>query len=605
MSFFPFLHFFDSLAYLYLAVFILLKNPKALVNRLMAAVVTAMMVWSFTMIFVHNPLVSKKTATFAAHINAFGWCTFSSFMLWFVLAYTGKTAILKKKWLYLVLFLPSLFFLYKQWTGYILVDYTMHFYGWKAVWSTSIWPHLYSAYYLSYITISLNLILKYKKKAVNPVKKKQASVMFYSLLAVIIMGTMTDMVLPLSGIDDVPNLANTIALLWAVAVVYAMTRYRFLTVTPEIAAENIISTMYDCLILLDTGGMIITVNNATLNLTGYMIEQIRGKPLEFLLSEGGNAGDVFEEIARDGNVKNKDLIIKCSEGKEIPVLLSSSVLLNEHGAPAGIVCVARDISERIKLQEETFKSKKLESIGFLAGGIAHDFNNLLSIILGNLQLLKDKMPKSDQLSHRMLEHAEEATLKATELAHKFITLSPGGLMEREPIPMLQILEEVTSSNLTADPKTHLFWDIQLGHGLPPVLGEEKQLEQVFRAILHNAVEAVETKHGRRNGRIDIHAQYIYVQHNLDSSNKETLVLREGHYVKVLIRDNGGGIPPQFLNKVFEPYFSTKGEVSRKGMGLGLSLCYSIIKKHDGHIDVQSREGQGTTVTVYLPSLPFT
>jgi PAS domain S-box-containing protein len=601
VNIFPFLHFFAMLVYLYLAVFIIIKNPRALANRLCATVMTGFGFWSGSAMFIHNPYVSKQTAVLVGNINAAVWCSFSSFLLWFMLVYTGKTAILKKKWFYLVLFAPPLVFLYKQWTNFMLVDYSMRYYGWKVVWSTSVWPHLYYGYYIIFMTAALYINFDFMRKTSIPVQKKQAAIIFYGLLTVLALGSVTDVFLPLSGFHDVPNIANILALIWAVAVVFAMTRYRFLTVTPATAADNIISTMYDCLILLDTRGEILTVNSAVSGLTGYTAEQLKGKPLEFLLDEEDAQGDVIEEIARGSNITNKDLVIKGKGGKVVPVLFSSSVLKDERGAPAGIVCVSRDISERKKLHEEILKTKKLESIGFLAGGIAHDFNNLLGIILGNLNLLQQEL-KPGEGARRMLANAEDSVSKAVELARKFITLSTGGWMEKGTVTFSHTLKNVMDSQFPAG-NIHGLCDIRIAGDLEPIHGDKTALEQALQSVLKNALEAIEAMPAKENPRVSIRAENIDVGHNKDTESRDTLHLKEGKYVKILVEDNGVGIPVGVIDKVFEPYFSTKDQFTQKGMGLGLSLCYSIVKKHDGHIEIQSEEGKGTVVTFYLPVFP--
>jgi signal transduction histidine kinase len=131
--------------------------------------------------------------------------------------------------------------------------------------------------------------------------------------------------------------------------------------------------------------------------------------------------------------------------------------------------------------------------------------------------------------------------------------------------------------------------------LAPIYGDKGQLNQVFQNLLLNALEAIQAGPGGKQGRIAIRAENSII--NL----KNQFRLKPGNYVMVSIEDNGAGIPAEIMDKVFDPYFSTKDRGSQKGMGLGLTLCYWIIKRHDGHIEVQSEPGKGTTVTIYLPA----
>jgi PAS domain S-box-containing protein len=598
MSVFPFLHLFDFIVYMYLAVYILIKNPKALLNRVCTAFLLCFAVWSFPAIFIHNPYVSKNTAALANNINALGWCSFSSFFLWFMLIFAGKKKILEKKWFYLLIFGIPLVFLYKQWTNLLLVDFSMEYFGWKVLWSRTIWVYLFYVYYISFMAVGIYLNLEVMKKAQNPILKKQAAIILITTALVLFLGTLTDVILPILKIHIIPNLANTIMLAWAFAVVYAIARYKFLTITPVTAADNIISTMYDCLILLNPGGEIITVNKAAADLLGYKAEELKGKPFGLLFKKKGLACDLMEKIFREGKLKNEDIVFKTRQGDGIPMLFSVSILRDGAGNAAGIVCVAKDISEREKLAEEIFKIKKLESIGILAGGVAHDFNNLFAIIIGNLTLARDEISPG-QKSYKLLLKAEQTSLNAAELARKFLSFSPGRWLNKVRVPLSRILKNAREAE-DLKSKIKIVYDIDLPDDLLPIYGDEAQLTQIMQNLFLNAAAAIEALPGGGRGKISLRAENTLVQEGKNGNNTRIL-LKKGKYVKMLIEDNGIGIPPNHIEKVFDPYFSTQDKTGQKGVGLGLTLCYSIIKKHDGHIDVESGLGKGTTFTLYLPA----
>lgn len=598
MNIFPFLHFFNLMVFMYLAVYIFLKNPKALVNRICVVVFLCVGTWSFSMIFIHNPATTKVTAWIFSGIGSLGWASVSSLFLWFILAFTGKKDILKKKWIYPVLCVFPLLFIYAQWTNHLFIDFSKEAFGWKPLYSRSLWPHLLYLYYLSFMTLGLYITFDFMKKTPNPVQKKQARIIFIAVLITLILGTFTDTVLPLLNIHYVPNMGDTALLLWAFAVVYGMVKYKFLTITPITAAGNIISTMFDCLILLDLHGNIVTVNEATLEVSGYRENELKGESADILLSGEKPGNHVIDEIVGEGNLKNKDFLFKAKDGKQIPVLFSSSVLRDETGAAGGIVCVAKDISERKRLEEELLKSKKLESIGILAGGIAHDFNNLLSVIIGNTLLARQSIPMEDRAYH-LLVKAEDASIKAAELAGKFVTFSPGGWVRKREVTLTDVLKNIETTGLPgAD--TDVSYDIEIPGTLMPINGDPDQLNQVIKSLFFNAVEAMPAMPAEnvKKGKIYVRAENAI----LDDPDDERILLKKGIYVKITIRDNGIGIPPEYIEKIFDPYFSTKDTADRKGTGLGLTTCYSIIKNHDGHITVESEVGKGTVATLYLPVL---
>lgn len=586
MSFFPFLHFFNTIVYLYLAVYILIKNPKASVNRLCVAFLLCFGLWSFVMIFIHNPDTSEEVARLMADISSFGWAGFSGFFLLFIIAFTGKQDVLKKKWLYPVLFGIPLLLIYKQWTGGIITDFSREYFGLKPLFKDSLWSYLFFSYCVSIMAAALYLNLTFFKTIGIPILKKQARIITVSFVIPLLLSTVTDIILPLARVHFIPDGATTFSLIWASGMVYAMVKYRFLTITPVTAADNIISTMFDALVLLNMKGEIVYVNKAALVLSGYREMELQGASLDTLFREHDLNGDLLEEIIKEGHLKNRDLVLENKEGNEIPVLFSSSVLRDEAGTAAGFVCVIRDISERKELVEEALKSKKLEALGILAGGIAHDFNNLLSAIMGNIALVQTMMDEKEK-NREFLKKAEEAALKAAGLASKFVTFSPGGWLHRREVTLPGILKNIREVGLPGKP---MDFESAIPADLYSLSADEEQLNQVFENLFVNAAEAMP-----QGGKISLWAA------NLTVAAGSRLPLIKGKYIKVIIKDNGVGIPPQEIEKIFDPYFSSKERMSQKGMGLGLTVCYSIVKKHKGHISIESEEGQGTTVTLYLPA----
>lgn len=243
--------------------------------------------------------------------------------------------------------------------------------------------------------------------------------------------------------------------------------------------------------------------------------------------------------------------------------------------------------ERSRLHDELLTAKKMEAIGILAGGIAHDFNNLLSIINGNVSMAIEDIEDNPGKAVKMLKSAEISSFQAAEVAQKLITFSNGGWIIPKKINLSTILNSIMEYHPEMKP---LLRNTFLPPELKPFYGDERQLREVIRNLLQNADEATaETK------RITFKAEDVTL------FEKNNFSLKEGDYIKISITDNGSGIPQNHLEKIFDPYFSTKDTVTQKGMGLGLAICYSIIKKHNGHIAVESETGKGTTVKIHLPT----
>ena len=192
MTVWPFVHTFAVLVYLYLAVLIIIKNPKSTLNRVCSALMICFALWSLLKIFAHNPLMDEKTVMIFEKIGSIGWIGWSSVGLWFFLLFTQREKILKSKILYPFLFIPSLLLIYKQWTESILVSHKKLPYGWTGVWSDSVWPTVFFVYYIVYIGIGFYLLVDFWRKTENPIQKKQARIIFLTGLVSFVIGSVID-----------------------------------------------------------------------------------------------------------------------------------------------------------------------------------------------------------------------------------------------------------------------------------------------------------------------------------------------------------------------------------------------------------------------------
>jgi len=242
----------------------------------------------------------------------------------------------------------------------------------------------------------------------------------------------------------------------------------------------------------------------------------------------------------------------------------------------------RDITERKRLEDEVRKSHKLESLGILAGGIAHDFNNLLTGILGNISLAKLKMSHEDT-NYLRLDSAEKAAERARDLTQQLLTFSKGGAPIKKTASIEQIVMDSASFVLRG---SNVKCKFVVPDSAWPVEADEGQMSQVINNLIINADQAMPD-----GGIINVTVE------NLTAGAKDIMTVKEGRYVKISIEDHGIGIAEQHLQKIFDPYFTTK----QKGSGLGLATVYSIIKNHDGYIMVESTAGSGTIFQIYLPA----
>jgi PAS domain S-box-containing protein len=363
----------------------------------------------------------------------------------------------------------------------------------------------------------------------------------------------------------------------------------------ELAAEKeqlsvTLRSIGDGVITTDTSGRIILLNKVAETLTGWSNEEAVGRPLEevfHIINEQTKAvcENPVKKVLHSGQIvglaNHTALVTK--NGRKIRIADSGAPILDVQSKIIGVVLVFRDVTEQIKAEKELLKMKKLESVGVLAGGIAHDFNNILASILGNINLsLFDE--SLQERTKNPLSEAEKASLRAKDLTQQLLTFSKGGDPVKQTASLDKVIQDSANFVLHGD-KVACQYNIPEDLWLVDV--DKGQISQVIQNIVLNASHAMP-----EGGIIAISCE------NLSSVDKKTMARgKRDKFIKISIQDNGIGIPQKLIDKIFDPYFSTKQE----GSGLGLAICQSIISKHNGDIFVESSPGEGTTLTIYLPA----
>jgi nitrogen-specific signal transduction histidine kinase len=247
-----------------------------------------------------------------------------------------------------------------------------------------------------------------------------------------------------------------------------------------------------------------------------------------------------------------------------------------------------DVTERKKLEAQYLRAQRMESIGTLASGIAHNLGNLLSPILLSIQMLKRKF--SDEESQHMLAILKINAERAGEMIKQVLEFARGIKGERIELQPAHLIKEVTNILESTLPKA-INIKVSIAKDLSPVVGDATQLHQVLMNLSVNARDAMPN-----GGSLTIQAENIYLDENYARMHFEA---REGRYVVISVADTGIGIPPEVIEKIYEPFFTTKGE--GKGTGLGLPSIRGIVKGHAGFIDVSSEVGKGTEFKIYIPA----
>ncbi|MEJ2355654.1 MAG: response regulator, partial [candidate division WOR-3 bacterium] len=345
--------------------------------------------------------------------------------------------------------------------------------------------------------------------------------------------------------------------------------------------RKIVENANEWIWILDKEGNFTYANRAAIEDSGYKFDDWVGKSFAPIVAEEDLSKTIriFAETMA-GKSQKYEVRIKDNKG-EIRTLQVNTAPLLEEGEAIGTVSVGRDVTTDKEKEIELARMDKLESLGVLAGGIAHDFNNLLMGIMGNISLAR--MNVDDEETRELLSDAAKASKQAGRLTEQLLTFARGGEPVKEKTSIKEIIIESSEFVLHG---SNVKCEYDFPEDLWEITADKGQMSQVFNNIVLNADQSMPG-----GGKISISADNVIV------GSDETLPLPRGKYVKIGIKDEGVGIPEEHLNKIFDPFFSTK----TKGHGLGMTTVYSIIQKHKGHIKVESKLGKGTTFYIYLPA----
>lgn len=358
--------------------------------------------------------------------------------------------------------------------------------------------------------------------------------------------------------------------------------------------QQIIEFLPDGTFVVDQNRKVIAWNRALELLTGKSKDDIIGTDLYKDIFRGGNQETLIDNVFKEISI-NPDSGVDCSGEAAVrqvllPLLhqrqnvlldLKATSIRNEQGEVTGVIETIRDITRQKQMEADAIRMQKLDSLGILAGGIAHDFNNILAAILANLQLAVFKLRhKEDVLKY--LDDTIETTRKASNLTRQLLTFAKGGAPVKKITSILDLIMDTVEFALRGSKVKAQYhfqenpWGVEIDEG---------QITQVINNLTINAVQAMP-----KGGFLKISFENIV----LTAETK----YNPGRYVKLSFRDSGCGIPVDIIDKIFDPFFTTK-EV---GNGLGLSTSYSIIKRHNGYIELESTLGTGTTFYIYLPAV---
>jgi PAS domain S-box-containing protein len=280
-------------------------------------------------------------------------------------------------------------------------------------------------------------------------------------------------------------------------------------------------------------------------------------------------------------------VMKFQRADGTPILLEVKASPIEYEGRPSIVAIGRDVTERMRLEEQLRQSQKLEAVGQLTGGIAHDFNNLLTIIVCNLDLLKE-LPKVPPAAIQSIDLALNAALRGADLTRRLVAFARRQTLVPQPFSLNdRVSATVDLLHRTLGEQIEI--KLLLQPDLWPAMADPSQFESALVNLAINARDAM-----AQSGRLTIETANTHLDADYARSNPEVAV---GDYAVLCVSDTGSGMTPEVLARAFEPFFTTK---AAKGSGLGLSMVYGFAQQSKGHVKIYSEPGHGTTVRLYLP-----
>lgn len=390
-----------------------------------------------------------------------------------------------------------------------------------------------------------------------------------------------------STLTDMPHLVSQVLREWGhilerkrVEDALALEKER-LSVTLRSIGDGVITT--------DATGRITMMNSVAEYLTEWINADALDQPLEKVFNiineKTGERGESpVKKVLESGGIvglANHTVLIGKNGTKRV-IADSGAPILSKEGIILGVVLVFRDDTENQRRQKDLQKTEKLESLSILAGGIAHDFNNALMSIIGNISLAKLYAVPGEKI-YEKLEEIEKAALRTTKLTQQLLTFAKGGTPIKQVVALADLIKDTANFSLRGS-------NVQCHYDIPDDLYavevDGDQISQVITNIIFNADQSMP-----EGGGVKIKSENFILDHELHS-------LPPGTYVKTTISDQGIGIPPEHVSKIFDPYFTTK----QKGSGLGLAVVHSIIENHNGYIRVRSQLNLGTTFEIFLPAV---
>jgi PAS domain S-box-containing protein len=655
MNIFTPLAFFAFILSIYMGIYVMRLNSVTATNRVFLGLAISMAIWNLAYMFVY-PDIDKSHVFFWYKISALGWCNFPAFVLHFFLLLARKDHFFKKISTWILIYLPGLLFTFKAFTGGFLAKDFEPGPGntlFEIQNTESVWYILYVIYLWIFILSGVLMFADFSRKS-NLKKIKSQSKIFLIAVSVLFAAIFTtNMLLPALDIRMIPAVGNIILIFWMLTIWYTIVKYKLMSFTVKSAANKLISKMEELLFFVDTDGKIIRINNFTRISLSLDAKELINTKFSDWVDENQKVRNILENIHQVEHISDLILNLKDSIGKLLPVSLSFSAIKDKTGDLLGTLIVGRDITLTIQLQKELayhkeaelriqqqnevliqqkeelqttlvnlkntqvqlIQAEKMALLGELTAGITHEIQNPLNFV-NNFSAVSTELV--DELKKELAAgNNEEALNIADDIKLNLGKINQHGRRADAIVKgMLQQsrsstgIKEPADINALADEYLHLSYyglrakdrsfivtlktDFDTSVGKINVVPQD--IGRVILNLISNAFYAVSK---RKKLNEPDYEPIVIVTTKLNPPFGGQGGSGASGKVSISVKDNGTGIPRHLLDKIFQPFFTTKP--TGEGTGLGLSLAYDIVTKgHGGELKVVTKEGEGSEFIISLP-----
>jgi PAS domain S-box-containing protein len=347
--------------------------------------------------------------------------------------------------------------------------------------------------------------------------------------------------------------------------------------------DNIIKSMINSLVVVNEDATIRAANQATYKMLNYSQEELIGKPFSMLFAGGYYSQIEVDDLINNGFASNIETVYQTKNGRKIRVLFSGSIIFDADGEFNGLLCVAQDIT----IQTEALRAGHLASIGELAAGVAHEINNPVNGIINFAQLLIDELEKGQMPSNDIPNMIIKEGDRVAAIVRSLLSFAREGENTMTPVKAKDILDDVLTLTMAQLTKDGIRLTCDLPDDLPDIFCNFQQIQQVFLNIINNSRYALNKKFPGSDPKKNL---FIIGM---------TKIINNKRMVQIVFHDQGTGIPAHIIDKVLNPFFSTKPAGS--GTGLGLAISHGIVSNHNGKLTIESEDTEYTKVTVLLPA----